>query len=307
MVERAEVVAGVTDVDLGGRTALVTGATGGIGREIARALGRLGARTYVHGRDPGRGAAAVDELRAAGADAAFLDAEFADPDAVDGLAAEVRDRVDSLDLLVHNAGAYFETGRLTGAGVERTFAINQLAPYRLTRRLLPALPEGGRVVVVASGVHHGADADFGPAAVESVADYDGLEAYRRSKLANVLFAAELADRLPPERALAVASCHPGFVPGSGIWSGASLPTRAAMTLLGSLPDVLTAPTIVDTAVRAAATPVYLAAAPDAADASGGYYRDCAPDDSAPIVHDGAVRRRCWLRSAALAALDPDWP
>jgi len=275
--------------DLTGTTALVTGATSGVGREVALALGRLGARVLVHGRDRDRGEAVADELRAVGADPRFLPADFADLDAVAGLADDVRGHTDELDLLVNNAGAHFDDGRLTGAGVEATFHVNHLAPFALTTRLRDHVADDGRVVTVASEVHR--RGDLALEAVESVGDgYDGFAAYGRSKLANVLFARELDRRWDGPDAV---SCHPGFVPDSGLWRNSSLPVRAAMRAFSLLPRTL-AFGKVDSAASAAVTPTFLAAA-DAVE-GGAYYRDCEPVAPSERARDDDLAERLWTYS-----------
>ncbi|MFB6270134.1 MAG: SDR family NAD(P)-dependent oxidoreductase, partial [Halobacterium sp.] len=131
-----EVAASVNDRDCSETTALVTGATSGVGREVALALGRLGADVYVHGRDRERGEEVASRLRGLGAESRFFRADFLDLAQVRNLAERVAGRVDDLDVLVNNAGAHFDAGGLTDAGVERTFHANHLAPFLLTDRLL---------------------------------------------------------------------------------------------------------------------------------------------------------------------------
>lgn len=298
---RPEVVAGVDDADLSGRTVFVTGATHGVGRETALALGRLGARVLVHGRDRTAGRALANELRELDADPVFVRADFADPDAPSELAAAVADRVDELDVLVNNVGAHFD-GPSLAAGVERTFRVNHLAPFELTRELLDDLAQGGRVVTVASAVHARADAaDLTTDAVTSVDDYDGFQAYARSKLANVLFSRELAARNPDTL---VNSLHPGFVPGSELWRDASLPISVAMRALSVLPDVVLE-RVADTVETAAATSVYLAAADDY-DVTGEYFSDCSPKTPSPVARDDDLARELWERTESLVA-DPPTP
>jgi len=286
--------------DLTGTTALVTGATSGVGREVALALGRLGARVLVHGRDRDRGEAVADELRAVGADPRFLPADFADLDAVAGLADEVREHTDELDVLVNNAGAHFDDGRLTDAGVEATFHVNHLAPFALATRLRDHVADDGRVVTVASEVHR--RADLALEAVESVDDddddgYDGFAAYGRSKLANVLFARELDRRWDGPDAV---SCHPGFVPDSGLWRNSSLPVRAAMTVFSLLPRTLTFGKV-DTAASAAVTPTFLAASTGDAVEGGAYYRDCEPVAPSERARDDDLAERLWTYSEGVVA------
>ncbi|MFB6172714.1 MAG: SDR family NAD(P)-dependent oxidoreductase [Haloarculaceae archaeon] len=296
MVRSPEERAGVADVDLSDRTVLVTGATDGIGRETALALGRLGAAVLVHGRDPGKGEAVVADLdRTAAADAAFVAADYTSLDAVRDLADEAR--AYGVDVLVNNAGAYFPDGALTDAGVERTFAVNHLAPFLLTNLLVPSMPADGRVVTVASAVHHRAELDL--SAAGSVDDYDGLAAYRHSKLANVLFTRELARRIDQP-----ANClHPGFVPGSAIWRSASWRVALFVGLVDRLPRAL-AGRIAETVPGAATTSVYLAAAPAAGEVTGRYFVDCEPADPAPQARDDAAAGRLWAWSARVAAVEP---
>jgi NAD(P)-dependent dehydrogenase (short-subunit alcohol dehydrogenase family) len=134
-----------------------------------------------------------------------------------------------------------------------------------------------------------------------VTAYDGLDAYARSKLANVLFAFELADRLDGPTATC---CHPGFVPGSGLWRNASLPVRAVVGVLGALPDPVTR-LVAETPATAAATQTRLAAAPEAADWNGEYVSDCEPTDPAPQARDPERRERLWELSVDLSDLDDD--
>jgi|AntRauMinimDraft_4_1070384.scaffolds.fasta_scaffold00059_10 NAD(P)-dependent dehydrogenase (short-subunit alcohol dehydrogenase family) len=295
---RPEDGASVRHRDLTSQTVLVTGATGGVGREVALALGRLGADVLVHGRDRDRGEAVASNLRDRGSDAEFLRADFADLDAVAGLAEAVRERTDDLDVLVNNAGTHFDDGWLTEAGVEATFHVNHLAPFALTTALQGHLADDGRVVTVASEVHRRADLDLGD--VESVAagDYDGFAAYSRSKLANVLFTRELSRRLDGPGAV---SCHPGFVPDSGLWRNSSLPVRAVMRVFSLLPRTLTFGRV-DTAASAAVTPTFLAAAESVE--SGAYYRDCQPVEPSEAAQRNDLAEELWSWSEA--AVDRHW-
>jgi len=289
-VTRPEAVAGVEDADLDGETVLVTGATDGIGRETALALGRLGADVIVHGRDPEKGAAVVDDLRALGSDARFERADFADLDAVRGLADAVAGEIDRL---VNNAGAYVDDGRLTDAGVEYTTAVNHLAPFLLTCRLVDALPEDGRIVTVASEAHRGVEADL--AAAESVADYDGFDAYRRSKLYNVLFTRELDRRLA--EAAPTANClHPGFVPGSELWRDSPWYVRGAIGIFRLLPEPLQRGPVTSVPA-AAATSVFLAAGRAGGAVGGRYFADCEVATPSEPARDGDAARRLWEWSA----------
>lgn len=320
MTGGAEAIAGVDDVDLTGTTALVTGGTDGIGRETALALGRLGATVLVHGRDRTKGEQVVERLRETGTGGAELYlASFERVDAVEELAHTIESEHDRLDVLVNNAGGYFGEGALTPAGIERTFAVNHLAPFVLSATLLPELQEGsGRVVTVSSEAHRGGElplesADASEAestrearldldALRSVSGYSGWDAYCRSKLANVLFTAELAERVE-STGVTANCCHPGVVLGSSFTRNVAVPARTLTLLLSRTPDWIPTP-VVDTATEAAATQTYLAVSPEVSDVTGGYFKDCRRDDPDERAADAALQQALWDASVELADVDP---
>jgi len=281
-----------------GRVAVVTGATSGIGRAAARRLAARGATLVLAGRDRERGRAALDEVRTAGGDGIFVRADFADFEAVRALAREVLDRYDRLDVLVNNAGLSLSERRVVGE-TEAVFAVNHLAPYLLTHDLLARLAadDPGRVVVTASDVHRRGDLDLSDLALE---DYEPLDAYARSKLANVLFTVELADRLHGSGVTANAF-HPGFVPGSKLWRDTGFPLGPAIRIAARLPFVGTS------AESAADGLAHLASSPAVADVSGGYFAGRRREEPDPRVEDAALRERLWRLSARLVGVDPDWP
>ena len=180
---------------LEGRVALVTGATDGLGREVAIRLGAGGARVLVHGRDGERGRAVVETIQDRGGEARFHRADLASVEAARRLAEAVQEEVDRLDVLVNNAGLGpgERERRVTEDGHERVFAVNYLAGFLLTRLLLPFLKESApsRIVNVASGAQTALD--FDDLMLER--DYDGGRAYAQSKLAQVLFTFDLAREL----------------------------------------------------------------------------------------------------------------
>ena len=295
MSHRPEVGAGVDGIDLSDRTVLVTGSTSGIGRETALALGRLGATVFVHGRNRTAGRRVASTIDDDGGDAVFFRADLSEVETVRRLADEVRDRTDRLDVLVNNAGAHFSEGQLTADGVERTFAVNHLAPFVLTHDLHGLLPDDGRVVTVSSAVHPRADGTFDVTAID---DYDGLDAYARSKLANVLFTVELARKLDGPTANC---CHPGLVPGSHLWRDASVPVRLAVGVLERLPASLVR-RVADTPATGAETSVYLAASPDVAGVTGRYFADCTPEEPSATATDERLAGDLWELSERLTGV-----
>ena len=291
--------AGVTDRDLTGSTALVTGSTSGIGQRAALALGALGADVIVHGRDEAAGQRVVDDLASHGAEGTFVRADFASVDAVADLAEAVRERTDALDLLVNNAGGYFRDGATTDLGVEYTFHVNHLSSYLLTAELVDLIPDGGRIVTTASAAHRGGSVDLGT--VRSTASYSAMSAYSRSKLANVQFAFELDRRLDRlGRDVTANALHPGAIPGSNFARFLPGPLPRLVGLLGGLPFV----TDVD---DGAAALVYLAAAERTADISGRYFDQQTPSTPSTAARDTEAQRRLWTESAAMLGIDEPLP
>ncbi len=202
--------------DITGRTAVVTGATGGIGLWTAVGLAKAGAAVIMVARDPKKAgeARAFVAKQAKGAQPTVKIADFGDLKAVDALARDLNDSLPHLDVLVNNAGIFSRRYETTKDGYERTFAINHLAPFLLTNRLLPALERAGtstyrsRIVTVASAAAKGAKLDFSDLMGKN--GYSMMRAYSRSKLANILFTRELARRLAGKSV--TANClHPGVV------------------------------------------------------------------------------------------------
>lgn len=196
-----------------GKTVLITGGTGGIGRATAEGLAALGARVAVTGRDPERSRRATAEIAVATGNPA-VDAFAADLSSqaeVRRLAAEVLEAYPGLEVLVNNVGGSWSHRHLTADGLERTFALNHLAPFLLTHLLLERLTASApaRVVTVSSGAQRLGRLDFDD--LQSQRDYRGQRAYCASKLANVMFTFELARRLAGSGVTATVR-HPGVVP-----------------------------------------------------------------------------------------------
>ena len=177
------------------KTALVTGATDGVGRVVAKALGKDGWRVLAHGRDQARGESLVKEIEQAGGKATFLRADLASLAEVRRLAGEVRKATDRLELLINNAGIGTAGGeRQTSAdGHELRFAVNYLAGFLLTYELLPLIKASApaRIVNVSSAGQQAIDFSD----VMLTRQYSGVAAYCQSKLAQILFTVDLAEEL----------------------------------------------------------------------------------------------------------------
>jgi NAD(P)-dependent dehydrogenase (short-subunit alcohol dehydrogenase family) len=282
----------MNDKSLAGTTCAITGPTSGIGRATALALGERGARLLLLCRSPGKGAELARELQALGADSAVVQCDLSSLQAVAQAAARVRELAPQLDLLINNAGVVNAARRLSADGLEEMFAVNHLAHFLLTTRLLPALQgaPAARIVHVASNAHHFVRGfDFDDYNWER-RRYRTFAAYGHSKLANILFNRALARRLQGT-AITTNALHPGAVAtGMGTNNGGF----ARFTMLLMKPFFLSPE-------QGASTSIYLATAPALAGRSGGYYRRCKPEQAKPWAEDDAAAERLWALSEQLLA------
>lgn len=276
-----------------GQTVLVTGATSGIGKATALGLAALGANVAITGRDRERTEAVVRDIRASvdGEVHAFV-ADLSSQSEVRRLADEVLTGLPRIDVLINNVGGYWNTRHVTADALERTFALNHLAPFLLTNLLLQRLKQGpaARVVMVASNAQSMGRIDFDDLQGERA--YSGARAYNQSKLANVMFAYELARRLHGTSVTANA-VHPGLV-STGF--GAEDPGRTQRLLVPLLRPFMKAPT------QGAATSIHVASVAQLARVTGRYFADRQPKKSSPLSYDTAAAARLWQVSADLVGL-----
>lgn len=285
-----------------GKTVLVTGGTGGIGRETAVGLARLGATVVVTGRDRERGEAAVAEIRLASANerVSLRIADMERQADLRRLAAEVAAAHPRLDVLINNVGYLGPARRLSVDGVEATFAVNALAPLLLTDLLRgPLAAAGGRVINVTGGMP-GRHLDL--ANLQAEKGYLGISSYSHAKLAMMALSYEQARRLagtgitlnvayPGAAATAMtAGMSPAMVP---LWMRLIWPVFG-LIMGGAKPE------------RAARSSIYLASAPEVAGVTGSYYDTNSRRVAWPApVLDDTLRARLWEIGRGLAGLAPD--
>jgi NAD(P)-dependent dehydrogenase (short-subunit alcohol dehydrogenase family) len=280
--------------DIRGKTVLVTGATSGIGFEAALELARRGARVVMVGRDPARteSAAADVAARTGSKDVSHLLCDFSSQAAIRALAKDVRARHDRLDVLVNNAGGVNKARKLTADGIEATFAVNHLGYFLLTNLLLDLLVQSApaRIVTVASVGHRRGTLDLDDLGYER--GYSIMKAYTRSKLANVLFSAELARRLAGT-GVTSNSLHPGSV-DTNIWSGAPLWAKPIIQLV-LRPFFISAE-------KGGSHIVHLVASPELEGVSGKYFEESVEMPPAPLGRDETLAECLWDVSARLVSL-----
>ena len=276
-----------------GKTCVITGATSGIGLAAAEALAARGASLALVGRDRSRAEAALARVRAAapGVRAMVHYADLTRLAEVRRLGAELLATHPRIDVLVNNAGALFQQREATEDGLERTFALNHVAYFLLTQLLRERLAASApaRVVSVASRAHEGAVLDLEDLNLER--GYSGWTAYRRSKLANILFTRELARGLAGTGV--TANClHPGFV-ASRLGDNNRGPFGWGMRLAKRLAAI--------SEQRGAETIVFLASDPSVAGTTGGYFANSRPATPSAAAQDDRTAARLWEISAKLVA------
>lgn len=267
-------------VSLEGKTALVTGSTDGLGKELARQLGALGATVIVHGRNPERGAEVVQQIASEGGKAVFHRADLGSLAETRALADYVLGEHERLDILINNAAATGTQRRVSAEGYELAFAVNYLSHFLLTHLLLDRLEASAPARIVNVSSMGQAPLDFDDLQMEK--SFDSADAYRRSKLAQIMFTIDLAKQLDASK-VTVTSVHParsmntprvingGFEPLSTVEEGA----EAVMQL---------------------------AVSPEVRGKTGVYFNQLVEARAHEQAYDDAVRARLWALSLEMTGL-----
>jgi NAD(P)-dependent dehydrogenase (short-subunit alcohol dehydrogenase family) len=276
-----------------GKTVVITGATSGIGEVAAGRLAQMGARIVLVARNELRGERSLARLREAAPNLAHR-VHYADLMRISEMkrvAVEIAAAEPRIDVLINNAGAMFSARRLTGDGLESTFALNHMAYFVLTDGLLPRLMGSApaRIINTASAAHQGARLDLDDPQLAK--GYGAMKAYGRSKLCNILFTRELARRLKGSGV--TANClHPGFVATRFADESGGLISRFAglAKLLAISPE------------DGAETIIYLASSPDVATTTGEYFYKRRAKAPSRAAQSAKIALSLWERSAALAGI-----
>jgi len=273
------------------KTVLITGATSGIGLAGAEELGRRGWRVLVHARSEVRGQGALEALKRAVPKGDFdvVTGDLGSLKSIADLAQQVATKAPVLDALWNNAGGLQTEEKVSSDGVELQMAVNHLATFALTARLLPLLKAapGARVVATSSGAHY-----FSPRGISDwfsrrPGKYRPMGVYSQTKLANILFTQELNKRLAGTKVTAHAF-HPGFV-RTGFGSGGDPTKKSPFELLSFLAL---------TPVQGADTGVYLVDAPEPAQTPGLYWVKRKPKGTSKAVTAEAAAL-LWQQSEAV--------
>lgn len=274
-----------------GKRVLITGGNSGIGLVAARTLAGMGAAVVLACRDSEKTAAALSVINRAarGERAVNLPVDLASLASVRDLAAAFLDRYDRLDVLINNAGTFPAKQSFTEDGFEMQMGVNHFAHFLLTGLLLDCLRASApaRVVTVSSMMHKRGALDFDT--FRGFRKYGAQKAYCQSKLANVLFAMELAERLE----------------GTGVTSNALHPGGVATDIMRDLPWILRKAIglVFMDPEKGAATTIMLASDEALTRVSGRYFDQGEEEAYSPLADDAALRRKLWTVSAEAVGLD----
>ena len=256
----------------------ITGSTDGIGRQTALELARMGATILLHGRNQEKAKVVLKEIKdtTKNENVKIFTADLASQSRIRSMTEEIHKQCDRIDIMINNAGVFLTNRRTTEDGLEMTFAVNHLAPFLLTLLLLDLIEKGApsRVINVSSMAHSSA-IDFNN--LQGEKGHSGYEAYSLSKLCNILFTYELAERLEG-KGITVNCLHPGVINTKLLragWGGGSPVTEGSKTS------------------------VYLASAPELDTVSGKYFVNKAQAKSSSISYDRDVGKRLWKISEKL--------
>jgi NAD(P)-dependent dehydrogenase (short-subunit alcohol dehydrogenase family) len=278
-----------------GKTCLITGSTSGIGKEIAIGLAKMKANVVLVGRSKAKCQATLEEIwRNASISTnrnrvSYLLADLSSQASIHQLANEFLERYESLDILINNAGVFLSRRFTTVDSIEYTFAVNHLAPFLLTNLLFERIKASSpsRIITTSSVAHRGAHINFDNLQFER-GRYNGVEAYRQSKLANILFTKELARRSR----------------GSGVTSNCFHPGGVRTNLVQSSPWyyrliwAIINPFLVSP-MKGADTAIYLASSSKVAEISGKYFVNREPVSPWELADDHDSAARLWKISEEL--------
>lgn len=266
-------------VNINEKIILVTGATDGIGKETAKRLAARGSKVILHSRSRQRGMPVLEEIREKTQNNSLelVTADFSSLQQVRKMAESVKKIADRIDVLINNAGVYMNERRISKDGFEMTLAINHLAHFLLTGLLLDLVKKSsqGRIINVAS-MAHASNIDLNN--LQGEIHFDGYSAYAQSKLINIIFSFELANRLK-DTPVTVNCLHPGVIATKLLHAGFGF--GGASVLQGS------------------ENSVFLASSQELAKVNGHFFVGLLPANPASISNEQSLRKKIWEASETL--------
>ncbi len=296
-----------SDQLMNGKICMITGATSGMGQITARSLAGRCATVIIVGRNPGKCAATVNRIRqqTGNQSVEFMVADLSSQKDISQLAQQFKSKYPRLDVLVNNAGAWIVSCQESIDGIEMTFALNHLGYFMLTNLLIDTLKASApaRIINISSYGHKAGQINFDDLQFQQ--KYNGMQAYRQSKLANVLFTYECARRLAGT-GVTVNAVNPGLVATNFGLNNIGLSNGRVRDHLTRLYHFLAVNTHVEiSAAQGAQTAIYLATSPDVETVTGKYFEKQVAVPSSPLSYDEEVARRLWQISAEMTGLPLD--
>lgn len=274
---------------------IITGGNAGIGFETSVALAKQGGNIFIVSRNKDKATQAVAEIKqiSGNKNVDYLIADLSTQKSIRELNKSLRERLDKVDVLVNNAGGVFPEFKKTADGLEMTIATNHFAYFLLTNLLLDLIKkaDNARIVNVSSRSHLAASIDF-----ESFTTNKGyfiLKAYGQSKLANILFTAELASRLSGT-GITVNSLHPGLVKTDIGTKKTNWYSSFLWSLYSKIGGVSVA--------QGAATSIYLASSPEVKNITGKYFAKCKEITPSKLARNTELQKELWKMSEQLCPI-----
>ena len=268
-----------------GKLCLITGATDGIGKETAKSLAGFNARLILVGRDQSKGESVRNELMVqTGNDQIdIMTADLSNMNAIQKLSVEIHQKYNKLNVLINNAGAFFSKREITDDGFEKTFALNHLGYFLLTKLLLDLIKKStdARIVNVSSQAHAGSTINFDDLHGEK--DFSGWNAYKQSKLMNIMFTYKLAELLQ-DTPITINTLHPGFV-RSRFGENNDGMVGIGLKLAKKIGAI--------SIKQGAKTSVFLASSPAVKSVTGKYFVKCKSEKSSTASYNTSDIDRLW--------------
>ncbi|MCX6198154.1 MAG: SDR family oxidoreductase [Bacteroidetes bacterium] len=276
------------------RNVIITGGNAGIGLATSIALAKQGANVYFvsRGKDKAEEAVKTIVAESGNKNIKYFVANLSSQKSIRQLASEIKNEMSVIDVLINNAGGTFSDFTLSEDGLEMTIATNHFAYFLLTNLLLDSIKKSdyARIVNVASGSHYQGKIDF--ESFTKNKSYFVMKAYGQSKLANVLFTNELAERLKGTN-VTVNSLHPGFVK-------TQIGNKNASWYSGLFWSIVTLGAI--SVEDGAKTSVYLASSPEVKGVTGNYFDKCKVKKAAALALDKELGKQLWQKSEELCPI-----
>jgi retinol dehydrogenase-12 len=278
-----------------GRNVIITGGNAGIGLATSIAMAKQGANVYIVSRSKDKAQEAVDTITSStgNKNGKYFLANLSSQKSIRQLASELKNEMGTVDVLINNAGGTFSDFTLSDDGLEMTIATNHFAYFLLTNLLLDSIKQSdyARIVNVSSGSHYKGKIDF--ESFTKNKSYFIMKAYAQSKLANVLFTNELAERLSGT-SVTVNSLHPGFVKTHIGNKNATWYSDLVWSLITNLGAI--------SVEDGAKTSVYLASSPEVKKVTGKYFDKSKEKQAAKLALDKNLGRTLWTESERLCPI-----